>query len=293
MSRKKSREELEQHSEKALKQIKSYIDDLLSSGNPDNNGRADKLLYWLEDYISFLRIEETFKPQKMKRYKRGDVIKVHLGYNVGSEEGGLHFAIVLDNNNSLFSNILTVVPLTSIKSNKEKQEYDPRSINLGDEIYNSFYHTITNTIKNLENRIELLEKEHKIILQSAAEQETKIASGISEEELDILMVQKIDNQSKVQDITQKCQQYKKECCRLKKALTEIKKMKTGSIALISQIRTISKIRVYNPKNSYDTLNGVRVSAETLDKIDRAIADLYQNTKIAKRLKFDEKTQKNS
>lgn len=289
MSRKKSREELEQHSEEALKRIRSYIDDLLNSSNPDDDGRADKLLYWLEDYIKFLRTEETFNPTNLKRYKRGDVIKAHLGYNVGSEEGGLHFAIVLDNKNPLSSDILTVVPLTSIKPNKQKQEFYPRSINLGDEIYNRFYQTITGALTRLENEIQVLMKEQHTALQNVAEQNAKLDSiknnhsEIDEKELDSLMVRKNTSLFKSEDIAQKYRQYEKECHRLRKALSEIQKMKTGSIALISQIRTISKIRIYNPKNSYDTLNGVRVSAETLDKIDKAIADLYQNPKIAENL----------
>ncbi len=51
-------------------------------------------------------------------------------------------------------------------------------------------------------------------------------------------------------------------------------MKTGSIALVNQIRTISKIRIYDPKTNYDVLSGVKLSNEKLDLIDNEIISLY-------------------
>ena len=44
---------------------------------------------------------------------------------------------------------------------------------------------------------------------------------------------------------------------------EISKMKKGSIALVSQITTISKQRIYDPKTSSDILANLRVSGNTL------------------------------
>jgi hypothetical protein len=55
---------------------------------------------------------------------------------------------------------------------------------------------------------------------------------------------------------------------------EIKKMKQGSIGLVNQITTISKIRIYDPKSSHDVLGNIRFSSEKLDIIDDAIKDLY-------------------
>lgn len=48
-------------------------------------------------------------------YKRGEILKVHLGYNIGSEEGGLHYCVVLDKENSIYSPVISVAPLTSVK----------------------------------------------------------------------------------------------------------------------------------------------------------------------------------
>lgn len=61
---------------------------------------------------------------------------------------------------------------------------------------------------------------------------------------------------------------------IKKVEKEISKMKKGSIALISQITTISKQRIYAPKTSSDILANLRVSNETLDLIDKKIKELF-------------------
>ena len=53
---------------------------------------------------------------------------------------------------------------------------------------------------------------------------------------------------------------------------EIEKMKSGSIALINQITTISKIRIYDPKTTTGVLSGIKLSTITLDLINNAIVD---------------------
>ena len=102
----------------ALDKLKNYIDDL----DPD---KGKKLAYWVSDYVNFLDSEATFTPDKLIRYKRGSIIKVHLGYRIGSEEGGLHYAIVMDRQNSIHSPTITVIPLTSIKSGVDFMEVTP------------------------------------------------------------------------------------------------------------------------------------------------------------------------
>lgn len=60
---------------------------------------------------------ETKTNQTYKTYKRGTIIKVDFGVNLGSEMSQVHFAIVLNNYDNPKNNILTVVPLTSKPSN--------------------------------------------------------------------------------------------------------------------------------------------------------------------------------
>ena len=59
-----------------------------------------------------------------------------------------------------------------------------------------------------------------------------------------------------------------------KIIDEIKMMKEGSIALISQITTISKMRIIKPQKNSDALSGICLSSESLDKIDEKILELY-------------------
>ena len=116
----------------ALQKLDSLLLNYIS--NTNTASKADKLSYWLKDYCSLLKAEETFDPKYLKSYNRGDVIQVNLGYNIGNEEGGLHYCIVLDKHNSKKSGIITVIPLTSDKG----QNLDFSEISLGNEVYSSF-----------------------------------------------------------------------------------------------------------------------------------------------------------
>ena len=57
-------------------------------------------------------------------------------------------------------------------------------------------------------------------------------------------------------------------------MKEIKSMKEGSIALISQITSISKIRIIKPTRTTDALSGIRLSDNSLNAIDQKISELY-------------------
>ena len=53
-------------------------------------------------------------------------------------------------------------------------------------------------------------------------------------------------------------------------------MKQGTIALVNQITTISKQRIYNPKKDFDILSGIKLSTEKIQLIDEKIKKLYIN-----------------
>lgn len=112
------------HKEIALNQL-----NLLLTYHIENNNlkKANLLSYWFEDFAKYNLNEKSFNPKLLKKYKRGSIIKANLGFNVGNEEGGLHYCIVLDKSNALSSGTLTVIPLTSTKENKK---YNSSTINL-------------------------------------------------------------------------------------------------------------------------------------------------------------------
>ena len=216
------------HKQLALNQL----DSLLTYHIENNNlKKANLLSYWFEDFARYNLAEENFNPKLLKKYKRGSIIKANLGFNVGNEEGGLHYCIVLDKSNALSSGTLTVIPLTSIKENKK---YNSSTLNLGNEIY-------INLKKICDNMSKKLSEEYEDIWRLPAE---------------------------------KAEQFNTDFKYIKKVEKEISKMKKGSIALVTQITTISKQRIYDPKTSSDILANLRVSDNTLDLIDSKIKELF-------------------
>ncbi len=255
MSKKKSKEQLIKHKDTTIKQWDSFLTSLIENVSDDDSGKADKLSYWLSDYKKYIDYETRFSPASLKRYKRGDVIKVNLGFNIGREFGGLHYAIVLDKNNSIYDHTLLVVPLTSVKPYKDLSHLRKDELLLYDEIFrllDSNCRKIIEKARSLHNQyseqIRFFQKEHS--------------------------TNDSDYSLKLQKIRAMQQQTQQHIDLATKMMGELSKMKLGSIALIGQITTISKIRIYDPCTGHDVLSKVRVSSETLDKIDSCIIQNY-------------------
>ena len=125
-----TKEEVMINKDRSIAKLNSLIESLANS--PDTLKKANNLAYWISQYSTCISFEKQFDSKRLKRYKRGDVIKVHLGFNIGNELGGLHYCVVLDTKNDMGSGTITVVPLTS---SKEDKEYHSSTVNLGEEIY--------------------------------------------------------------------------------------------------------------------------------------------------------------
>lgn len=91
------------------------------------------LSYWINDFSNYHDEEKTFNTSKMITFKRGSIIKVNLGFNIGHELGGLHYCIVLDKFDNPKNGTLNIIPLTS----KKNKKYPKSAIDLGNEIYNT------------------------------------------------------------------------------------------------------------------------------------------------------------
>lgn len=231
----KSKSDIIAHKDIALQKLNIFLLDYIK--NPSTMDKADKLSYWLEDYCNMLGFEDEFKPHFLKSYSRGDVIKVNLGYNIGSEEGGLHYCIVIDRRNSRKSNIITVVPLTSDKGKKLRFS----EVHLGNEIYINFY-----------QKYERLKLEiSKNINNISVSAENNSIAPVDEV---VATLDKIKTLGKIE--------------------IEMEKMKKGSIALVGQITTISKQRIYDPQKTGDILSGLRVSDGSLDLINEKMKKLF-------------------
>lgn len=221
--------------------------------SPDNkvNTKSDKLSYWLEDWTTFLDFESRFSPSSLKRYKRGEIIKVHLGYNIGSEEGGLHYAVIVKKDNSIYNPVITIIPLTSIKHDKDLTHLRKGEVLLGNELFSKFSAKFNETFHSTKEEYQRLQG----TIQQFKDNEHALYS----------QALKIENKQKV---------INNQLNLLDKMRFEISKMKNGSIALVNQITTISKIRIYDPKTTKDMFSGIILSDEGLTKIDEEIIGRY-------------------
>ena len=193
--------------------------------------KSNLLSYLISDFSEYHDMERTFDTTKLKTFKRGDIVKANLGFNIGHELGGLHYCIVLTKHDNPYSDTLNVIPLSSVKNNKT---YSTKNcINLGDEIYTLLNNKFQKEFKKVKEEINLIKTlesdvQHTVINQLSAK-------------LDYL-----------EDVER-----------------ELKRMKHGTIALISQITTIS---IFNTKNNI--LHGIKATNITLDLIDKKIIELF-------------------
>ena len=77
-----------------------------------------KIGNWLEKQSSVFKNEADKKVFNKPNFKRGEIIKVDFGINMGSELSNTHFAIVLNSDDNNHADNLTVIPLTSKKGYK-------------------------------------------------------------------------------------------------------------------------------------------------------------------------------
>lgn len=80
-------------------------------------------IHWLERHNNYLRAEENYDYSQHLVYKRGMVIEVDLGFNVGAEYGGYHKAVILHKDSAKAKTVI-VVPLSSVKTGQTVHKLD-------------------------------------------------------------------------------------------------------------------------------------------------------------------------
>ncbi|MHB8156364.1 MAG: type II toxin-antitoxin system PemK/MazF family toxin [Desulfocucumaceae bacterium] len=76
--------------------------------------KIEKYLNWLVKKTKHIKEEPVFEPNTLPKYIRGDVILVDLGFNIGDEFGGEHYAVVLrDSNQDKKMKRVLILPITS------------------------------------------------------------------------------------------------------------------------------------------------------------------------------------
>ena len=165
----------------------------------------------------------------------------------------MHYAIVLDNNNSKKSGIITVVPLVSQKEGFKNSHYRQT-------LSNGLYQLANEKInrETEKNRMFLFEEVKKIQTISDSDNKDTIYEEIGERML------------KYQKTQDSINTWKKD----------IEQLKTGSVVDFGQIITISKQRIYEPTKTSDLLYHIRISNDDMDMINRklSLGYLKQTTK---------------
>ena len=115
MAKEFTKEDVIQNKKSAIRSLNNLLEGLINDSSEQHLKKAHLISYWLKDYVRMINFEEQFDPAKNISYKRGNIVKIDFGFNIGAEYGGLHYGIVLDNHNAHNSPVLTVIPLTSVK----------------------------------------------------------------------------------------------------------------------------------------------------------------------------------
>jgi len=110
-----------------IQNLPTLIKSITALGNKQQHLIND----WFRVWSIYLDFENKFDPKRLIYYKRGDVIHAHFGYNVGNEFGGVHYAVVVENNNNITNGLVTVVPISSLEEGKTKDDLHKTEVYLG------------------------------------------------------------------------------------------------------------------------------------------------------------------
>ena len=244
-------------------------------------GMTSKLKYlpdWCNYKSKMLLEEQQNNNVKVHypKYKRGQIVYINFGVNIGSELSGNHFAVVINKKDHEAANTVVVVPLTSKKGknvismgnivvdillpaiikNKNFQDIGNQTANFAHRVESlkseliklrdEFVHNpnILNMVSDVQKRIKEIEGEQK-------ELENEIFSFLSKKEEDFEMIKIIS----------------KRYSHLSQNI---------SYANVNYITQISKTRIYPPKNIYDPISNVVLSNDALNEIDKAIIEKFTN-----------------
>lgn len=205
---------------------------------PDE-GKFNRLPKWLDD-VSY-RYEKEFDhefPKHYYHYKRGTVILVDFGVNMGSEFSFTHFAIVLDKKDNARKKTLTVLPLTS----KQKKG----RFSLGKEVFNQTVFLINQSgIREVKRTKKLNDRLKNCPKNSEEYREIQAAIDAS----------------------------KKDRQKLFKVAEIYANFNKNSFVRLSDITTVSKFRIKRI-NKFDPSGKIRLSGQQMAAISNELMKLY-------------------
>lgn len=117
--------------------------------------KFNQLDIWLKKESNIFTKELNYTPTRFMKYKKGTIVKVDFGINIGCELSKTHFAIVMDNNDNIHKETITVIPLTSKGGNNK--------IDLGSLIFDEFINKMKKEIDSVNSEDDIKELKELII----------------------------------------------------------------------------------------------------------------------------------
>lgn len=278
LSKEFTKEEVIQNKKDAIRKLNKLLEYYINNPSEKHLKKAHLISYWIKDYVRMINFEDRFEPTKNIAYKRGNVVKINFGFKIGSEYGGLHYGVVLDNKNDHSSPVITVIPLTSVKDSGETHN---NSVELGNDLYRTLklkYDTISKALKAEQQEITDTINAFSVLIEMVDEAINNFhnTDNFSEGAKELIKAKEYLNATDKLDALwkEKGRHNLEQQEYLDKIGQEISRMKNGSIALVNQITTVSKIRIYDPCDLKGVLSGVSLSEDSMEKINKKIKELY-------------------
>jgi|GEM_PF-2001451 len=248
--------------------------------------RAAVLYYGLFGQLEKLKNEKIFHQNNKKHFislKRGSIIKIDFGLPLGSEFGGLHYAIVLHDSNAA-NPLVSVLPIKSYKGNNIYKT----DILFDEEIYQAIRSHLLIAKSIRRHRIKAFKtflRDHNKRIENLFAQATKEGFSLKKDSFDLLgVIIHGSNQLKTalressnipkEELKKMQDRILRNMNNVKVIAQESKKFKKQSVGITSQVRTLSKIRIKFPSNRFDPLYNIRIDSETLNKIRQALRSYY-------------------
>ncbi|EHJ08088.1 type II toxin-antitoxin system PemK/MazF family toxin [Staphylococcus simiae] len=261
--------------EKAYKSFLNSTTKLIDTFNKANkkNRKIKYLPEWIDFYASHLLEENSYSTnRRYSVYKKGTIVYVNLGSNIGKEFSGNHFCIVLDNKDNPNKETITVIPLSSKQSKHyiqlESSILDITIIKLNKEV-DQLYKEADN-LKNMAN--DIMNKHEATIKEKASRNMLLYKYGYITEHYMNKLYYEIENL-----IKDEAEAYKNNINYMIKRAKNMKVVETvfqkhkdkQSYANVSAITSISKKRIQKI-NDEDPTGKIQINEKDLEKIEKQI-----------------------
>lgn len=289
------------YTENQKRQKISKFNDVYYNGNPDD-WKVSRLPNWMQSYGYLLNKElENKLPSHYKRFHQGTVVMIDYGVTIGNELGGKHFGVVLNNDDTKYKRKVMVVPLSShrhrgyidlgydlmsgindlieLRKGEEQKKID-KLINRLNEFSNTHkdnhFSFSDEEIKFInDNGVKNFSKNNYTVELNLSKNNDKLESLIE----DIKQIDSWEQYKNIfnfvsfaetaltfqKSISKSLDELKDNLFQMKLLEKKLTRYNKQSYAVISDIKSVSKLRVAK-LNRFTISGNARISAENLDKI---------------------------